>query len=201
MGIVCALGGQCLNAGYLTIEKVLDELTNQYRIRIPNQEILSEFKQLTANYLDVDLKDLNKLYQGLLEKNEDMFLHAYQGIIDRYSYYDLSNENAYLLLLVLCLSLYAKNHFELISNREKGKGRTDIELISKRKEQSSYVIELKYVSEGSYAQKQDTLENACVEAYEQARKQRYVSEASNTILIILAHSGKHVKMKWSENHE
>lgn len=194
-----SLWGLLVNAGYLTIEKILDELSNQYRIRIPNQEILSEFKKLTANYLDVDFKDLNKLFQGLLQRNQNMFLDAYQNIISMYSYYDLSNENAYHLLLILCLSLYTKNHFELISNREKGNGRTDVELVSIQKEVPSYVIELKYVSESNYSQKQDALEKACIEAYEQVIDQRYVLSDTNTVLIILAHSGKHVKMKWIEN--
>ena len=46
MGIICASGGQCLNAGYLTVEKVVDPLLGKYILRIPNKEIVSEFSSL-----------------------------------------------------------------------------------------------------------------------------------------------------------
>lgn len=43
MGVVCASGGQCLNAGYLTVQDTLDSLLGRYELRIPNKEIMSEF--------------------------------------------------------------------------------------------------------------------------------------------------------------
>ena len=42
MGVVCASGGQCLNAGYLTVQDTLDSLLGRYELRIPNKEIMSE---------------------------------------------------------------------------------------------------------------------------------------------------------------
>ena len=50
MGLVCALGGQCLNAGYLTIKEITDALEGKYVLKIPNNEIKREFQSLTAYY-------------------------------------------------------------------------------------------------------------------------------------------------------
>ena len=70
MGIVCTTGGQCLNAGYLKIERVLrgDEM----RLKIPNEEVRMEFKSIVSAFLEVGENDiitmLNALVQGKLSE-------------------------------------------------------------------------------------------------------------------------------------
>ena len=48
------LWGLFVNAGYLTIEKVIDLADNYCRIRIPNQEVNREFRNLTESYLSLN---------------------------------------------------------------------------------------------------------------------------------------------------
>ena len=43
-----SLWGLLVNAGYLTIARVLDPTNGYYTIRIPNQEVQKEFRSLTA---------------------------------------------------------------------------------------------------------------------------------------------------------
>ena len=94
MGIICASGGQCLNAGYLTVEKVVDPLLGKYILRIPNKEIVSEFSSLTAHYLHIDKNSLDILLDKFLQQNWDAFLDGYQKILMKtMSYFDLINEN------------------------------------------------------------------------------------------------------------
>ena len=69
MGIICASGGQCLNAGYLTVEKVVDPLLGKYILRIPNKEIVSEFSSLTEHYLQTDKTSLDILLDQFLQMN------------------------------------------------------------------------------------------------------------------------------------
>ena len=56
-----SLWGLFVNAGYLTVEKVVDPLLGKYILRIPNKEIVSEFSSLTAHYLHIDENSLDIL--------------------------------------------------------------------------------------------------------------------------------------------
>ena len=55
-----SLWGLFVNAGYLTVEKVVDPLLGKYILRIPNKEIVSEFSSLTAHYLHIDENSLDR---------------------------------------------------------------------------------------------------------------------------------------------
>ena len=101
MGAVCASGGQCLNAGYLTVQDTLDSLLGRYELRIPNKEIMSEFSAITAHYLHVDENSIDVLTDKLLQKDWKGFLRGYRKILmDTISYFDLINENSYQTLLL-----------------------------------------------------------------------------------------------------
>ncbi len=65
MGIVCTTGGQCLNAGYLKIERVLrgDEM----RLKIPNEEVRMEFKSIVSAFLEVGENDIECIASGKAE--------------------------------------------------------------------------------------------------------------------------------------
>ena len=98
------LWGLFVNAGYLTIEKTVDRQNNLYVLKIPNQEVQQEFRNLTAYYLDVKETDFNGLFNALrLEKKED-FKDRYQNmLLILPSYHDLKDENSYhVLFLGMC---------------------------------------------------------------------------------------------------
>ncbi|MCD7893757.1 MAG: AAA family ATPase [Erysipelotrichaceae bacterium] len=65
------LWGLFVNAGYLTI---IDEMEyDKFRVKIPNNEIVKEFKNLVAGYFDVSEKLLDRVSKGLLTENQKLF--------------------------------------------------------------------------------------------------------------------------------
>ena len=48
------LWGLFVNAGYLTVDQVIDLMDSYYRIRIPNEEVKKEFKNITDYYLSLE---------------------------------------------------------------------------------------------------------------------------------------------------
>ena len=147
MGAVCASGGQCLNAGYLTVQDTLDSLLGRYELRIPNKEIMSEFSAITAHYLHVDENSIDVLTDKLLQKDWKGFLRGYRKILmDTISYFDLINENSYQTLL-LGLLMRLGNAYEISSYRKHGEGRYDILLSNKTSGEPSLLFELKYTKD------------------------------------------------------
>ena len=55
------LWGLFVNAGYLTVDHVIDFIDSYCRLRIPNQEVNREFRSLTEFYLSVNEGQLNRL--------------------------------------------------------------------------------------------------------------------------------------------
>lgn len=210
MGIVYTKGGQRLNAGYLTIDQV--KSITQYRIRIPNNEVAEEFKALTANYLKVSETTLTNLFTALENKNKEDFLSTYESIFLRIvSYHDvdeLSEEKSYaewctvchLIMLGMCI--YLDGDYTITSNRESGKGRSDILLKSNRDYLPSYVIEFKYLGKDKYKKSPEQLKTLAQDAIYQIEKNKYdVGMNGEIIHIGLAHSGKNVEMVWIEKEK
>lgn len=102
-------------------------------------------------------------------------------------------------MLLLGICLYVKYEYEIISNREEGKGRCDLILKSKKKTLPSYVIELKYMNKDEYRDNKESLKTLAHEAVNQIEKQRYDVELTGEVIHIgLAHSGKDVEVEWIE---
>ncbi|HJC36668.1 MAG TPA: AAA family ATPase, partial [Candidatus Merdibacter merdavium] len=57
-----SLWGLFVNAGYLTIEKVISARDGRYVLRIPNEEVQQEFRDLTASYLNVSESNLSAMF-------------------------------------------------------------------------------------------------------------------------------------------
>ena len=189
MGAVCASGGQCLNAGYLTVQDTLDSLLGRYELRIPNKEIMNEFSAITAHYLHVDENSIDVLTDKLLQKDWKGFLRGYRKILmDTISYFDLINENSYQTLL-LGLLMRLGNAYEISSNREHGEGRYDILLSNKTSGEPSLLFELKYTKDESV-----NLEALAEAGMEQMKKKKYGIGLENCVYIALAHCGKRVSM-------
>ncbi len=185
------LWGLLVNAGYLTLHKTISIQDSLYIIKIPNQEVQLEFRKLTAYHLKATETDLTVLFNSLKRCKKDDFEDRYRKILLTLpSYHDLKDENSYhMMLLGMCAWL--SNEYEVISNREVGKGRCDIILKSK-KNQISYILEFKYTNDSSVDLKQ-----LVKSAIDQIDSRRYDSELSGTVIRIgLAHYQKNVEIEW-----
>ena len=185
------LWGLLVNAGYLTLHKTISIQDSLYIIKIPNQEVQLEFRKLTAYHLKATETDLTVLFNSLKRCKKEDFEDRYRKILLTLpSYHDLKDENSYhMMLLGMCAWL--SNEYEVISNREVGKGRCDIILKSK-KNQMSYILEFKYTNDSSVDLKQ-----LAKSAIDQINSRRYDSELSGTVIRIgLAHYQKNVEIEW-----
>lgn len=185
------LWGLLVNAGYLTLHKTISIQDSLYIIKIPNQVVHLEFRKLTAYHLKATETDLTVLFNSLKCCRKEDFEDRYRKILLTLpSYHDLKDENSYhMMLLGKCAWL--SNEYEVISNREVGKGRCDIILKSK-KSQISYILEFKYTNDSSVDLKQ-----LAKSAIDQIDSRRYDSELSGTVIHIgLAHYQKNVEIEW-----
>lgn len=185
------LWGLLVNAGYLTLHKTISIQDSLYIIKIPNQEVQLEFRKLTAYHLKATETDLTVLFNSLKRCKKEDFEDRYRKILLTLpSYHDLKDENSYhMMLLGMCAWL--SNEYEVISNREVGKGRCDIILKSK-KNQISYILEFKYTNDSSVDLKQ-----LAKSAIDQINSRRYDSELSGTVIRIgFAHYQKNVEIEW-----
>lgn len=185
------LWGLLVNAGYLTLHKTISIQDSLYIIKIPNQEVQLEFRKLTAYHLKATETDLTVLFNSLKRCKKEDFEDRYRKSLLTLPYYhDLKDENSYhMMLLGMCAWL--SSEYEVISNREVGKGRCDIILKSK-KNQISYILEFKYTNDSSVDLKQ-----LAKSAIDQINSRRYDSELSGTVIRIgLAHYQKNVEIEW-----
>ena len=190
-----SLWGLFVNAGYLTIEKVISARDGRYVLRIPNEEVQQEFRDLTASYLNVSESNLSAMFNGLRYEERERFAESYADmLLSLPSYHDLKDENSYhVLFLGMCAWL--SNEYDIISNREEGKGRYDIILKAKKEGLASYVLEFKYLKEADT----ERLEESAKEAVLQIKEKHYDAELpGRAILIGLAHAGKEVRIAWQE---
>ena len=191
------LWGLFVNAGYLTVDEIIDIADNYCRIRIPNNEVKTEFRSLTEYYLSLYEGQLNQLSRFLINEQFDEFRKYYQHILMLPSYYDLNNENSYhMMMLGMCLCL--SDNYKIISNREEGKGRCDIIIQARDEKKTSFIIEFKYFKEDKkdFEKALDKLSN---EAIQQIKDRRYDYDLKGKVIYIgLAHHGKDVMMKWEE---
>lgn len=185
------LWGLLVNAGYLTLHKTISIQDSLYIIKIPNQEVQLEYRKLTSYHLKATETDLTVLFNSLKRCKKEDFEDRYRKIILTLpSYHDLKDENSYhMMLLGMCAWL--SNDYEVISNREAGKGRCDIILKSK-KNQISYILEFKYTKDSS-----EDLKQLAKSAIDQINNRKYDSELSGTVIRIgLVHYQKNVEIEW-----
>ena len=182
-----SLWGLFVNAGYLTIERVISAFRGRYVLRIPDQEVQQEFQDLTASYLNVSESYLSVMFDGLRYEERQQFECSYADmLLSLPSYHDLKD---------LGMCAWLSNEYDIISNREEGKGRCDIILKAKKESLPSYVLEFKYLKEADA----ERLEESAKEAVLQIKEKHYDAELQGrAILIGLAHAGKEVSIEWQE---
>ena len=194
------LWGLFVNAGYLTVDQVIDLMDSYYRIRIPNEEVKKEFKNITDYYLSLEDGQLNRLMRYLRYEQIDKFIKEYKDILMIPSYHDLEKENSYhMMMLGMCLCL--DKDYEIISNREVGKGRDDLILKAKDEKKTSFVLEFKYLKEDKKALEK-ALDELSNKAIQQIKDNKYDYGLKGKVIYIgLAHHGKDVSIKWVSKEE
>ncbi|WP_289811457.1 AAA family ATPase [Thomasclavelia cocleata] len=194
MNSTSSLWGLLVNAGYLTISKIISNQEGLYVIKVPNQEVQQEFQKLTAHYLKVAGTDLFTMFSALKRRKKEDFKDKYQRILLTLpSYHDLKDENSYhMMLLGMCAWLC--HDYKIISNREAGKGRCDIVLKARKENQISYILEFKYAKDSN-----TDLKELAKTTVEQIKDRKYDTEISGKIIYIgLAHYQKNVEIEWQE---
>ena len=192
------LWGLFVNAGYLTVTKEIDLLKGKYRIEIPNKEVKQEFIKLTEYQLGLSSGTLDTVTESLAKEDQETFLESYQEILMVPSYHDLQKENSYhMMMLGMCLCL--NKDYEIISNREVGKGRDDLILKAKDEKKTSFVLEFKYLKEDK-KDLEKALDELSNKAIQQIKDNKYdYGLKGKVIYIVLAHHGKDVSIKWVES--
>ena len=189
------LWGLFVNAGYLTVTKEINLLKGKYRIEIPNEEVKQEFIKLTEYQLGLSSGTLDTVTESLVNEDQETFLENYQEILMIPSYHDLEKENSYhMMMLGMCLCL--NKDYEIISNREVGKGRDDLILKSKDEKRTSFVLEFKYLREDK-KDLEKALDELSNKAIQQIKENKYDCGLKGKVIYIgLAHHGKDVNIKW-----
>lgn len=189
------LWGLFVNAGYLTVTKEINLLKEKYRIEIPNEEVKQEFIKLTEYQLGLSSGTLDTVTESLVNEDQETFLENYQEILMIPSYHDLEKENSYhMMMLGMCLCL--NKDYEIISNREVGKGRDDLILKSKDEKRTSFVLEFKYLKEDK-KDLEKALDELSNKAIQQIKDNKYDYGLKGKVIYIgLAHHGKDVNIKW-----
>lgn len=192
------LWGLFVNAGYLTVTKEIDLLKGKYRIEIPNKEVKQEFIKLTEYQLGLSSGTLDTVTESLAKEDQETFLESYQEILMVPSYHDLQKENSYhMMMLGMCLCL--NKDYEIISNREVGKGRDDLILKAKDEKKTSFVLEFKYLKEDK-KDLEKALDELSNKAIQQIKDNKYDYGLKGKVIYIgPAHHGKDVSIKWVES--
>ncbi len=135
-----SLWGLLVNSGYLTAIRRIDQ--NTVVVRIPNDEVMSEFQMLIAELSGIDGLDLQQMMSCLLNKDMDLFLSLYHDIVLSCTSCMDARENAYhMLFLGMCITL--RGSYKVTSNLEAGYGRSDITLQSVSPKNINVFLEFK----------------------------------------------------------
>lgn len=182
-----------LFSGYLKAEnKWYNEKTEEYfyDCSIPNTEVLRFYKKTVIHWLQKPARNiLYDLADPLITGDGEKFCEKLKKfVMNTLSFYDLKGEpeNTYHMIL-LGMFAHLTGGFWIKSNRESGKGRFDICLKAKDRNDFSAIIEIK--PKGT--------EKAAQDGMEQIEEKIYVQELlsegySNILKISLAVDGKDV---------
>lgn len=143
--------------GYLKIRDTVSADDDIYTLEIPNLEVEKCYKKIIHRYFRGYARALNKtdLYSLLLKGHAEEFADKISAIMEEtISFFDTA-ENFYHGFLAGILSEFP--NFRVKSNRESGKGRTDLTIFQKYPKETAVILEFKvcgnYEEMSIYAQK------------------------------------------------
>ena len=177
--------GLLVNAGYLTVVKRID--AKAAVIKIPNDEVMSEFQILVAEISGVDGLDLQQMLSCLIKKDMEQFFELYQNIVISSTSFMDAKENAYhMLFLGMCIAL--RGTYKVTSNIESGYGRSDITLESLSDGNPSVIVEFK---------QGENIGKLKEEALQQILDNQYYSNLTGEVICVgLAHDKKRCEMAY-----
>jgi len=179
------LWGLLVNSGYITIE---ERIAIEYmKVRIPNNEVKSEFQKIVAEQANIQNDDLKEMLNSLLHMDMDGFMAIYRKIVLSCTSYFDAKENAYhMLFLGMCISL--RGMYKITSNIESGHGRSDITMESLSKGIFHVIIEFKQGEDISRLKE---------EALSQIIENQYYAGLSGQVLCIgIAHNIKYCEIEY-----
>ena len=182
-----------LFSGYLTVKEKID--MNTYFVRIPNNEIMTFFKNLFVDIIFNGLGTISRLKIALLTKNLDEIVRCLENlVVNAMSTYDTDKryENPYQTLLAGFLHGLEGTYLS-IPNFESGDGRPDIILKPIAKNKPAYILELKRLK-GRPVEKEleEALNQIKINRYDTLLKREGINDITNIALVF---DGKRVYHK------
>ena len=160
-----------LFTGYLKqIDMYLKEDTPYCEMVIPNREVRSIYKNTIMHWFDERIKTVGttELFDAVITGNSEKFEDIVNDwLLDTISYHD-SYENFYHGFLTGLIT--GRRGYSVKSNRESGKGRSDITICEFQKRKIAVIIEIKI------AEKYSDLDKKCEEALKQIDDKQYEAE-------------------------
>ena len=182
-----------LFSGYLTIKEKIDMST--YFVKIPNNEIMTFFKNLFVDIIFNGLGTINKLKFALSTKNLDEIISCLENLVlNAMSTYDTDKryENPYQTLLAGFLYGLEGAYFS-VPNFESGDGRPDLILKPVVKNKPGYILELKRLKDRTVEKELDeALNQIKINRYDTLLKREGINDITNIALVF---DGKRVYHK------
>ena len=182
-----------LFSGYLTVKEKID--MNTYFVKIPNNEIMTFFKNLFVDIIFNGLGTINKLKFALSTKNLDEIISYLENLVlNAMSTYDTDKryENPYQTLLAGFLYGLEGAYFS-VPNFESGDGRPDIILKPVVKNKPAYILELKRLKDRPIEKElEEALNQIKLNRYDTLLKREGINDITNIALVF---DGKRVYHK------
>ena len=182
-----------LFSGYLTVKEKID--MNTYFVRIPNNEIMTFFKNLFVDIIFNGLGTISRLKIALLTKNLDEIVSCLENLVlNAMSTYDTDKryENPYQTLLAGFLYGLEGTYLS-IPNFESGDGRPDIILKPIAKNKPAYILELKRLKDRPVEKElEEALNQIKINRYDTLLKREGINDITNIALVF---DGKRVYHK------
>ena len=182
-----------LFSGYLTVKEKIEMST--YFVKIPNNEIMTFFKNLFVDIIFNGLGTINKLKFALSTKNLDEIISCLENLVlNAMSTYDTDKryENPYQTLLAGFLYGLEGAYFS-VPNFESGDGRPDIILKPVVKNKPAYILELKRLKDRPVEKElEEALNQIKLNRYDTLLKREGINDITNIALVF---DGKRVYHK------
>ena len=173
-----------LFSGYLTVKEKID--MNTYFVKIPNNEIMTFFKNLFVDIIFNGLGTISRLKVALLTKNLDEIVRCLENlVVNAMSTYDTDKryENPYQTLLAGFLHGLEGTYLS-IPNFESGDGRPDIILKPMAKNKPAYILELKRLKDRPVEKElEEALNQIKINRYDTLLKREGISDITNIALV------------------
>ena len=173
-----------LFSGYLTVKEKID--MNTYFVKIPNNEIMTFFKNLFVDIIFNGLGTINKLKFALSTKNLDEIISYLENLVlNAMSTYDTDKryENPYQTLLAGFLYGLEGAYFS-VPNFESGDGRPDIILKPVVKNKPAYILELKRLKDRPVEKElEEALNQIKLNRYDTLLKREGINDITNIALV------------------